>query len=318
MELNDAEDFITHSNVASRMSKSSSYFLEFKDDVNGQFERTNLGTPKKIGYAIGTCDGLLLLWDGYMQTYVVNPLLKCWLRIPPFPGSRKYSPLGCDCTITCVPHMAKFKLFHVNVLEVSGVVWYVCYVLRIGIYNSWKEIARKESPPNNDHLHWQKLCSGGNDVYWITKKGVIVMDVDREIILQEYPLHNFSSVASSYLVMGNRLCCILLDYINRAHQFEILYFDSEKWSLYYKMESIDFEAACGHELNIWSVRFRLLINDHIIIRCQTENSFTCIENVHFCYNVKTKQLTKIEDIDVGNFEVWLHTNSLVTLPSSPT
>ncbi|XP_045790086.1 uncharacterized protein LOC123884902 [Trifolium pratense] len=76
--------------VENRMSRSSSYFLEFKDDVNGQFERTNLGTPKKMGYAIGTCDGLLLLWDGYMQTYVVNPLLKCWLRIPPFPGSRKY------------------------------------------------------------------------------------------------------------------------------------------------------------------------------------------------------------------------------------
>jgi len=30
-------------------TQSSSYFLEFKDDVNGQFERTDLGTPSRMG-----------------------------------------------------------------------------------------------------------------------------------------------------------------------------------------------------------------------------------------------------------------------------
>jgi hypothetical protein len=31
------------------MSKSSSYLLDFKDDVNGQFEMTDLGTPQEMG-----------------------------------------------------------------------------------------------------------------------------------------------------------------------------------------------------------------------------------------------------------------------------
>jgi hypothetical protein len=302
------------------MSESSSYLLEYKDDVNGRFEKTDLGTHPRMGYVIGTCHGLLLLWNGLLQTFVVNPILKCWLRIPPFPSPLHYLAIGCNCTITRVPRTAKFKLFHVNALEVSGVVWYVCYVLRIGIDNSWKEIARKESLPNI--YHWQQLCSGGNDVYWITQKEVIVMDVDREIILREYPLHNLSSVAS-YSMIGNRLCCILPGYINRIYQFNIYYFDSEKWSLYYKTGHIDFVDACGLELNnIWNVVFRMWVNDHIIfqvtlLKSQTENLIPCIENIHFCYNVKTKQSTKIEDIDVGNFKVWLHTNSLVTLPSSP-
>jgi hypothetical protein len=84
--------------VENRMSESSSYFLEFKDDVNGQFERIELGTPPRMGFVLGTCDGILLLWSGYKQTFVVNPILKCWLRIPPFPSSMQYSILRCQCT----------------------------------------------------------------------------------------------------------------------------------------------------------------------------------------------------------------------------
>jgi hypothetical protein len=123
-------------------------------------------------------------------------------------------------------------------------------------------------------------------------------------------------------MIGNRLCCILPTYHTRISQFNIYYFDLEKWSLYYQTGPIDLVAACGHEVNTWNVVFRLWINDHIIFRVtlpksRTENLIPCIENIHFCYNVKTKQSTKIEDIDVGNFEVWLHTNSLVRLPSSP-
>jgi hypothetical protein len=62
--------------VENHMSKSSSYLLDFKDDVNGQFEMTDLGTPQEMGYVISTCDGILLLWN-CMQTFIVNPILKC-------------------------------------------------------------------------------------------------------------------------------------------------------------------------------------------------------------------------------------------------
>jgi hypothetical protein len=46
------------------------------------------------------------------------------------------------------------------------------------------------------NIYLQRLCSGGNDLYWITQKEVIVMDVDWEIILREYLLHHLSNVAT--------------------------------------------------------------------------------------------------------------------------
>ncbi|KAK2457546.1 hypothetical protein QL285_004804 [Trifolium repens] len=69
------------------------------------------------------------------------------------------------------------------------------------------ERARKQSS-RNMYMCLRLLYGGGNDLYWITEKEVIVMDVDREIILREYPLHLFSTV-STYLLMENRISCIV-------------------------------------------------------------------------------------------------------------
>jgi hypothetical protein len=41
-------------------------------------------------------------------------------------------------------------LFFIDILEVSGFYWNVFYVLRIGICNTWKEKARKETP--HEHM----------------------------------------------------------------------------------------------------------------------------------------------------------------------
>ncbi|CAK8560675.1 unnamed protein product [Lathyrus sativus] len=310
--------------VENRNSHSSSYFLEFKDDENGPFERTDLGTPQKMGYLIGTCDGILLLSNMARHIVVVNPILKCWLRIPRFSISQHHIVVACQCTITRVPRTAKFKLFHANVLVVLGVSWYVFYVLRIGIDNSWKEIARKQAPLHCS-FSGKPLYSGGNDLYWITSKEVILMDVDREIIVREYPLPLemilYYSPLAILLWMGGRLSCTAYNYSYMTYQIYILDFDSRKWSLYGDMGPFDFMAACGHNLNTANVAFRFWINNQIIFRAalsqnQIENVIPRITYIHFSYNVETKHLTKIEDIDVGDFEVWLHTNSLVSLPST--
>jgi hypothetical protein len=79
-------------------------------------------------------------------------------------------------------------LFVTEVLNVSGVSWYVFYVLTIGVDNTWREIARKEAIHNKCIFIWEPVYNGENDVYWITMDGVTVMDVDREIIIREYPL----------------------------------------------------------------------------------------------------------------------------------
>jgi hypothetical protein len=123
----------------------SSYFLEFNDDVNGQFERTELGTPHTTTHLISTCDGILLLLSISGQILVANPILKRGLRIPPFPIPQRRIIFRRQCTIARVPFTSKFKLFFLHVLAISASVWYVFYVLRIGIDNSWNEIARKEA-----------------------------------------------------------------------------------------------------------------------------------------------------------------------------
>jgi hypothetical protein len=312
--------------VENRTAHVNSYFLEFKDDVNGQFERTDLGTHRRMGRVISTCDGILLLSEGpsslIRKTFVANPILKCWFRIPPFPSSNlQHLVFEFQLIIARVPLTAVFKLFHANILEISGALWYVLYALRIGIDNSWKEIARKESP------RWEiflQFCIGGNDIYWIANKEVIVIDVDIEVILREYPLPHLPNYpAPNYLLMGNRLSCIASkgfsnDLSNTTYQIYILDFHSGKWSIYHEMGPFDYVAACVHEHFITDVVFRFWIDDQIIFRVTLNKSiFTHKKKIHFGYNVKTKQLTKIEDIDVGDFEVWLHTNSLVTLPSSP-
>ncbi|RHN39711.1 hypothetical protein MtrunA17_Chr8g0346821 [Medicago truncatula] len=179
-------------------------------------------------------------------------------------------------------------------------------VLRIGIDNSWKEITRKEA-----HRIDNRWCffvalpphySGGNDLYWMSIKEVIVFDVDKEITLRDYPLfHSPHGLFPKYLWMGNRLSCI-----EHGHE----------------MEPFVCMGACGPGIDIMSVVFRFWINDQIIFRFSLHqdrigNIFSGIKRIHFGYNVKTRQLTKIKDIDEGNIEVWLHTNNLVSLPSTP-
>ncbi|XP_045789608.1 uncharacterized protein LOC123884539 [Trifolium pratense] len=320
--------------VENGTTRRNSYMLEFKDDVNGQFERTDFGTPQEMGHLISTCDGIFLLWNerhGSREIVVVNPLLKCWLRISRFPDypfreSLEYIVASCQCNITRVPRTAKFKLFLMDSVKFSGAFWFVFYVLRIGIDNSWEEIARKESPRPSWNIFWQQLYSGGNDIYWITKSEVIVMDVDKEVILQEYPLPHLPNYSElKYLLMGNRISCIASkDLSSTTYQIYILDFDSGKWSLYHEMGPFDYVAACGLELDIIDVVFRFWINDQIIFRVSlgpVHNNSDIFKNkkyMHFGYNVKTRQLTKIEGIAEGNFEVWLHTNSLVSLPRTPT
>lgn len=309
--------------VENCMEPDNSYFLEFKDYVNNQFERTDLGIPSIMGDIIDTCNGILLLCNIYEQIFVMNPILKCWLRIPDFPISRQPMIFSMQCTIAHVPGTSEFKLFLVDFVEGSDAFWYVFYVLRIGKDYTWNEIVRKEAPFRQLFL-CRPLYSGDNDLYWITEKEVIVMNVDKEIIMREYPLPNeLNILAKNCLMLGNRLSCIMSNDFNRTFQIYILNFDSGKLSLYHEMGPFDYVATCGHEVYIHLVRFCLWINNQIIFRvpqCQNQigNTSPDIKNIHFGYNVNTRQLTKIGDIDVGHFEVCLHTNSLISLPRTPT
>lgn len=151
-----------------------------------------------------------------------------------------------------------------------------------------------------------------------------MIDVDKEIIVRGYPIPNEAMLDGSlpiYLWMGNRFSCIAYKDFSQTYQIFIFDFDSGKWRLYHEMRPFDCVAACGQELHVLFVTFRLSINDQIIFQVAlNQNPIGNIppapipKSIHFGYNVKTRQLTKTEGVAEGNFEVWLHTNSLVSLP----
>ncbi|MCI31041.1 hypothetical protein A2U01_0052252, partial [Trifolium medium] len=73
-----------------------------------------------MGRIIGNCHGILLLFQSPKRTFVVNPILKCWLRVPPLSISKEQIDLENRFTIVRVPHTAEFKLFFIDILEVLG------------------------------------------------------------------------------------------------------------------------------------------------------------------------------------------------------
>ncbi|CAK8560104.1 unnamed protein product [Lathyrus sativus] len=313
------------------MSSSSSYFLEFKDDdMNGEFEMFDLVTPRKMGDIITSCDGILLLSNDSGQIFAVNPILKRWFRIPPFPNSMQFPNIVRQCTIARVPGTFEFKVFLMNVLEISGSTWYVFYVLRIGVDNSWKEIARREIF-RNQLFYREQICSGEKGLYWITIDEVVAIDVGEEIIVRGYPLPSESNnelmldgLDPTYLWMGNHISCIVNEEgdFYKPYKVFILDFDSGKWSLYHEMRPFDDVDAYSHQLQILYVTYRFWIKDHIILLVSLSenpigNRDPAIKMRHFTYNVKTRDLTEVQGLDLSSTAVWLHRNTLASLPSTP-
>jgi len=71
------------------------------------------------------------------------------------------------------------------------------------------------------------------------------MDVDKEIIVREYPLPPvLNSLNPKYLLMGSHLSCIAAKDLNKTFEIYILDFVSGKWSLYYEMGHFDY-YECG-------------------------------------------------------------------------
>ncbi|MCH92041.1 hypothetical protein A2U01_0012973, partial [Trifolium medium] len=193
--------------------------------------------------------------------------------------------------------------------------------------NSLKEIARKEAP-RKPHFLRKPFYSGGNDLYYITMKGITVVDVDKEITVgEEYPLPPVEMMWYDPILfrfqMGDHLSCIGRKSVHDDHKtykIYILDFDSRKWTLYHEMEPFDFAVTCGHETIILLV-VHLWINDQIVFQVFIKKKgdiYTGLRSIHFSYNVKTRQLKKVEDIEEGKIGVWLHTNSLVSLPGAST
>jgi hypothetical protein len=270
----------------------------------------------------------LLFW-GPEQIFVVNPILKRRLTVPPLPTQES---LTLDSlTLAHVPHSSIFKLFFVDIKKVSGVDWVVFYVLKIGIDDSWREIGARQNDPNEQYFlkksvyrgfHKKSVYSGGNDLYWILKESVIVMDVDKEVIVREYPIPPIGALrvcqflSMDYLWMRNHLSCIVNEYPTKTFQIYILDINSGKWSLYHEIVLFDYVLACGHvdSSEFVNISICFWMHEQIIFKLyfppKEERLITHLKKVHLGYNVETRQLTKIEGIPEGDYDVKLHTNSL--------
>ncbi|KAL5098698.1 hypothetical protein RYX36_003025 [Vicia faba] len=163
------------------------------------------------------------------------------------------------------------------------------------------------------------------------------MDVDKEIAVANFssppvlilpPLaFLYSGNQLSFLWMGNQLSCVVPKSVDKseAYHIYILDFDSGKWSLYYETEPFhfDFVADCGRRFTILFISFRFWILDQIIFQIvigpwKIENMPKGRYTMHFSYSVGTRKFTKLEGITTANHDVWLHTNSLISLPTTPT
>ncbi|CAK8563085.1 unnamed protein product [Lathyrus sativus] len=125
--------------------------------------------------------------------------------------------------------------------------------------------------------------------------------------------------------MGNQLSCIVIKgVIHDTFQIYLLDFDSGKWFHYHDVGHLDYVAAYGHELTTFEISFDCWIHDQIIFEIffKEKRPQAILSNMNFSYSVQTRKLTKIEgikneDIIFGD-HVILHTNSLISLPSTPT
>src|SRR4051812_8367251 len=109
---------------------------------------------------------------------------------------------------------------------------------------------------NHTHMLKNPVCIRGNALYWELKREVIVIDVDKEIIVREYP-HPARAMLydPTYLWMGDFLSCIVSGNSELTYEIYILDLDSGIWTLYHEMRPFDYMAACGHNLNYTTMSF---------------------------------------------------------------
>ncbi|KAL1329523.1 hypothetical protein HN51_046646 [Arachis hypogaea] len=269
-------------------------FLEFKD--NGAYQVTRLSS-KYPGRILNSCDGLsLFLQYSTGALHVSNPVTNQEERVPYLLGGENlmYPP----CAIARVPH-GEFKLFAANVEKQAGVSVCHWYVLRLGIDNSWRKIGTESGDFDFKCI---PIYTGGYDLYWVTERRVIVMDVAKETF-KTFQLPQELQWHPHYLKMGDHLSSIV--FVEQGFQVYIFEPKSGKWTLYHQIGHLNYPN--GHE--VLSEFFCVWVNQEVIIKSTLAPS---LRTLIFGYNVKTRNLRMLDAIEVGAYDLAHHSNSLVT------
>ncbi|XP_054779715.1 uncharacterized protein LOC129287540 [Prosopis cineraria] len=282
------------------------WFLDVKD--NGEFGVTTLN-PDFPGRFVNSCDGLIVLYENARGVLnVTNPVTKQRVKVPMLLSPNLMYP---PCAVVRVPRTGEFKLFASRVLTESEVCYCHWHVLRLGKDSAWTRISVE---PGDFEFRCTPIYTGGNDLYWITEKRVIVMDVEKETF-QQFPLpqgpHRWYA---QYLKMENRLASVIW-VAGEGFQMQVFDPDSGNWNLYHEMKCLDYPTG---DIEFLSEFFALWINQELIIKLIL---LPTLNTLFFSYDMKTGgRLKKIDAIQEGSFDVGLHTNSLVswknTLPLS--
>lgn len=294
------------------------HFLEFKG--NGEYGVAAL-SPRLPGHYLNSCDGLILFIQkstGNLQ--VVNPVTMQRLNVPKLLGSN----LNCHATaaIIRVPRTGEFKLF-ASLVKSESLVWHChWYVLRLGKDTTWTRFGLEAGYFT---FRGTPIYCGGNDLYWIRRDHIILMDVDKETF-RKFDLHG--KLYHHLFKFENHLAYIspwgIIGY--RMHVFEA---DCGRWRLHHQIEQIGsfsgyYDRATNNdsiEHSSYCVCFCFCINQEVIFKVTSGPGLKPFKAWLHSYNVETSKLSEIdvilEDLFNGNFvegsfKLGLHTNSLVS------
>ncbi|MED6130929.1 hypothetical protein PIB30_005217 [Stylosanthes scabra] len=156
--------------------------------------------------------------------------------------------------------------------------------LILGIDNSWRKIGTESGDFDFKCI---PIYTGGYDLYWVTERRVIVMDVAKETF-KAFQLPQELQWHPQYLKMGNCLSSII--FVERGFQVYAFEPKSGKWTLYHQIGHLNYPH--GHE--VLSEFFCVWVNQEVIIRSTLAPS---LRTLIFGYNVKTRNLRMIDAIE---------------------
>lgn len=269
-------------------------------DRNGEYEVTTQFNHTFHGPFLNSSCGVHLFYNSE-DLHVFNPITLEAVKLPRVLSRTLESPY---CTLVCVPRTGEFKVFAADVVFNQ---YDKLYVLTLGKDNEWKRI---DEGSGVFEFRCAPIYIEDNGLYWITRKELILMDVDTETFRQFQIPEGHQQFHSQNVKIKNRLASILY---TGPRKYQIHTFDSETriWDLIHEMKNLNYPSG---GLEVRFAFFKVWMNDELIISTSLKPKFS---SLIFSYNMTTGTLRKIEAVDEGLYDVGIHTNGLLSLKSSP-
>lgn len=297
--------------LVASMTKFRSLFLEFNE--NGDFEVTNFkDLPSSYWHVQCSFDGLLLVHERSKSVlHVENPITKDVVEVPLcFTPHRLYLHSYGMTRLTNNGGLKLFCGFFGSDTE-KGLAYF--YVLTVGVDDSWRKIGSISItlPPSSrrsivigEFMYWVQRGTHWGDSY-----EVVVVDTANESISKFY-------FPKQHLVLGFLRVENYLSYVALLDGAINLYVSKDvhvrKWEIYDKIVIDSISSNWKRHVR----DFIVCVDQNLIFQICKYNDLGEAREVYVAYNLKTRQITSLEEHASTLFDVLLvHTNSLVSCRS---